>query len=224
MGNRKISSDVKCAAIRLWEKDLMSFGDILECVGFSERTFFRVLKIYRETGNVVKAPSNHRGRPRNLLFEDIQYLIALVHHRPDWFLDEFLGLMEHNRFISVHFTTIHRELANAGISSKKLKKIAKERNEDLRADFIRQMAQYAPEELCFLDEVHKDERTLYRRRGRAKKGKRAVMRGVFVRGRRVSAEGCLTLDGIVAGTVVEGSMTSDKFLYFLEHSVVRSET
>jgi transposase len=199
----------------------MSLSDILECIGFSRRTFYHVVKLYRDTGDVVKAPSNRRGRPRNLLFEDVQYLIALVHHRPDWFLDELLGLMEHNRFISVHFTTIHRELVHAGISLKKLKKIAKERNEDLRADFIRQMAQYAPEELCFLDEVHKDERTLIRRRGRARKGKRAVMQGVFVRGRRVSAEGCLTVDGMVAGTVVEGSMTSDKFLYYLEHSVVR---
>jgi len=46
------------------------------------------------------------------------------------------------------------------------------------------------------------------------------MRGVFVRGRRVSGEGLLTLDGIVASTVVEGSMTREKFLYFLEHTVV----
>lgn len=199
----------------------MSLTDILECVGFSKRTFYRVLKLYRDTGNVVKAPSNRRGRPRKLLFEDVEYLIALVHHRPDWFLDELLGLMEHNRFISVHFTTIHRELVHAGILLKKLKKIAKERNEDLRADFIRQMAQYAPEELCFLDEVHKDERTLIRRYGRARKGKRAIMQGVFVRGRRVSAEGCLSVDGMVTGTVVEGSMTSDKFLYYLEHSLVR---
>ena len=46
------------------------------------------------------------------------------------------------------------------------------------------------------------------------------MRGVFVRRHRVSGEGLLTLDGIVTSMVVEGSMTREKFLYFLEHTVV----
>jgi hypothetical protein len=44
-------------------------------------------------------------------------------------------------------------------------RIAKERNEVLRADFIACMAQYDPEELGFLDETSKDERTLIRRYG-----------------------------------------------------------
>ena len=50
------------------------------------------------------------------------------------------------------------------------------------------------------------------------------MRGVFVRGQRVSGKGLLRLDGIVASTVVEGSMTQEKHLYFLEHSVVSSSS
>jgi hypothetical protein len=68
----------------------------------------------------------------------------------------------------------------AGIPLKKLKCIAKELNEDLHADFVHKMAQYAPDELVFLDEVSKDKRTLHRRRGRSRKGKRDVMKGVFV--------------------------------------------
>jgi hypothetical protein len=49
------------------------------------------------------------------------------------------------------------------------------------------MAQYGPDELVFLDETSKDERTLFRRRGRSKEGTRATMRGVFVRGRRLQS-------------------------------------
>ena len=56
------------------------------------------------------------------------------------------------------------------------------------------MAQYQPEQLGFLDEVSKDERTLARHYGQSAKGKRAVKKGVFVRGRRFSAEGLLTID------------------------------
>ena len=147
-----------------------------------------------------------------------------VRQHPEWFLDELLDLLDSNRFISVHYTTIHRELEHAGISVKKLQIIAKEHDEDLRADLICQMGQYTAEELGFLDEFSKDERTSQRRCGRAKKGKRAVMRGVFVHGWRVSGEGLLMLDGIVTSTVVEGSMTWEKYLYFLEHSVVSSSS
>ncbi len=81
------------------------------------------------------------------------------------------------------------------------------------------MAQYSPEQLGFLDEVSKDERTSFRGRGRSRKGTRAVQKGVFVRGRRFSATGLLTLDGMVSNTVIEGSMTRELFLEYLEFTV-----
>ena len=48
-----------------------------------------------------------------------------------------------------------------------------------------------------------------------------VKKGVFVHGRHFSAEGLLTIDGMVANTVVEGLMTQDRFLQFLEFTVVQ---
>jgi len=46
------------------------------------------------------------------------------------------------------------------------------------------------------------------------------MKGVFVRGRCFSAEGLLSIDGMVASTVVEGSMMRDLFIEYLEFTVV----
>ncbi|KAF8836025.1 hypothetical protein BDN67DRAFT_1036392 [Paxillus ammoniavirescens] len=37
------------------------------------------------------------------------HLIKLVHHHPNWFLDELTTLMQENRFISVYYTTVHQE-------------------------------------------------------------------------------------------------------------------
>lgn len=82
------------------------------------------------------------------------------------------------------------------------------------------MAPYSPEQLGFLDEVSKDEHTAFRTHGRSRKGTRAVMKGVFIRGRRFSAEGLLSVDGMVATTVVEGSMMRALFLEYLEFTVV----
>ena len=106
-------------------------------------TFYRIWRLYRDsTGSVVKPKSLLQRRPRLLIFEDVDYLLRLVDHRLDWFLDELLHLLKTNRFISVHFTTIFRALEKAGVSCKKLMTIAKERNEVLRADFVARMAQY----------------------------------------------------------------------------------
>jgi len=146
-------------------------------------TFFRVQKIFRETGDVVKPRSAYCGHPRIQNHADVHYLIELIQHCPDWFLDELQGLLERNRFISVHYTTIHQELLRAGISLKKLHKVASERNEDLHADFIRQMARYEPEELIFIDKMSKDERTPVRRYGRAPRSEQASIIGPFVRGK-----------------------------------------
>jgi hypothetical protein len=83
------------------------------------------------------------------------------------------------------------------------------------------MARYTPEELGFIDETSKDERTVGRRYGRSKKGTCCAKKQPFVRGRRTSTEALLSLDGIIACTAVEGSMTKERFLTFLELNVVR---
>jgi transposase len=143
MGFRHISRDIKLAAIRLYEHDLLVLDDICDCCGLSLRTFYRILKLWRETGNITKPKKPFRGHPRRVLdYDDVQYLLCLVQDNPDYFLDKLLHLLKTKHFISIHFMTIHRELKWANISHKKLKHIAKERNEAHHTDFIGRMAQH----------------------------------------------------------------------------------
>ena len=115
---------------------------------------------------------------------------------------------------------IHWELVCVGISLKKLRKIAKERDKDKHAEFIRQMSQYTADEIGFIDETSKDERTTFRRYGRSAKGACVQRKGVFVHGCHLSAVGLLTLDEMVASNVIEGFFTAAKFTDFIEHGVV----
>jgi len=220
MGNHKISPDVKITAICLYEQQLLPLWQILQCVGFSCHTFFHTIKLFNETGEVVKPASHSRGQPRSLNHEDLSYLLQLIQHCPSWFLDDLQGLLESNRFISIHFSTIHRELERAGVSLKKLRKVAQERDKDLHADFIQRMAQYAPDEMTWMDETLKDEWTAIRCYGRSKKSLHASMKGVFVRGRRLTAVATMSIDGIIAGHVVEGSLCHADFLTFPKDAVV----
>ena len=108
----------------------------------------------------------------------------------------------------------------AGVSCKKLKRIALERNEEARSVFIDHISQYRPEELAFIDETSKNEKTPSRTYGRSKRGRRAQMRQQFVRGTCLTATALLTMDGITTSVVVEGSMTKQLYLEFLEKQVV----
>lgn len=218
---RRIDDQVKLAALRLWDRGLLPLPEILSVVDFSERTFRRMRKLWRETGRVSKPPSNLRGRPRLLHQDDLTYLLTLIRYRPHFFLDELQGLLQNNRFISVHFTTIHRELERRHYSTKVLRRIASERSPIRRARFILRMGQYTPDQLMMTDETSKDEKTTMRRRGRALKGQRAEAHDVFVRGTRYSLLPLLTLEGIVAAIIVEGSVTRRIFLRFLEKHVAR---
>lgn len=126
MPYRSISDDLKLAVICLYNRQLLSIPDILDAVGISRPTFFRVLKQYRATGHVSKPKSLRRGRPRALNYSDVYHLLELVKQRPDWFLDELQHLLETNHFISVHYTTIYNTLQRARISVKKLRRVAQE--------------------------------------------------------------------------------------------------
>ncbi|KAG2030314.1 hypothetical protein BDR03DRAFT_878644 [Suillus americanus] len=51
---RKISRDVKLAAINIYEHQHLSLQNIPTCVRFLESTFWHVLKLWHETGNIVE--------------------------------------------------------------------------------------------------------------------------------------------------------------------------
>jgi transposase len=220
MPGRIVQSQVKLAAMNLYERDILPLNNILDIVGFSESTFWRTRKLWRTTGWVEKPKSTTTGCRRILQRDDLNYILNLVKLRPDWFIDEMLNLLKHNRYISVHFTTIFRELERLGMSRKKMKRIAAERNERVRMDFVRRMAEYPADYLGFLDETSKNDRTYSRGYGRSKKGQRAKKKEKFVRGTRLTATGLLTVDGMMANRVVEGSMKRADYLDFIEHEVV----
>ncbi|KAG2369251.1 hypothetical protein BDR07DRAFT_1181561, partial [Suillus spraguei] len=126
---RKISCDVKIAAMKLYKDAHMSKDDIIHCVGFFKSTFWRTLKLWRETGDVITPLCTTRGWPHLLYYNDVDYLVQFIEHRPTWFLDELAKMLDSNQFISIHYVTVHRTLEHAGVSYKKLQHIAKERNE-----------------------------------------------------------------------------------------------
>ena len=115
-----------------------------------------------------------------------------------------------------------RTLCQLHLTNKDVSGRALERNVEQRAIFMNRMEDLVedPNMLMFGDEASKDERTSARRRGWSLRGSRCVQRKCFVRGQRYSILPILTLDGIIAYDIIEGSVTSDRFLQFLQELVV----
>ena len=107
MPNCKISHNLKLAALSLHQHGAVLLSDILQCLGIFQMTFFHVQKIFHETGDVVKPQSAYCGHPWIQNHVNVHYLIELIQHCPDWFLNELQGLLEKNCFINMHYTTIH---------------------------------------------------------------------------------------------------------------------
>jgi len=221
MVNRRISDDLKMAALRLKARGRDTLPEILDIVKFSRRTFYKTQHRYQQTGSVAKAAAIGRGRPQKMIPGDIQYLLRLAKHKPTMFLDEYQQCLEQYRLLSISMSTIHREFFRAGLSVKRVQKMAAKRSPTKQADFIRRISQHPVTSLIVLDEVSKDNRTYARLWGQSGRGEQVEVPQPFVRKRRFSMLASLVLDeGIVAAQVVEGSFTRDLFLKYLRDDLV----
>jgi len=79
---------------------------------------------------------------------------------------------------------------------------------------------YTSNQLIFLDESAKDERSLSRLYGYSPRNTRAHKKVVFIRGKRYTILPALTLDGFVAVDIFEGSCDRKRFVDFVLDQVV----
>ncbi|GET01199.1 homeodomain-like protein [Rhizophagus clarus] len=128
--------------------------------------------------------------------------MQLINKRKDWFLDELVAEM-------------------AKRTLKVLKTATKKRSEILRANYILTIGtHYNPEQLIFLDESSKDERTLSRHYGYSPKNTHAIQKVVFLRGTKYTILPALSLDGILAVDIMVGSYNKERFCAFILSQVL----
>ena len=79
---------------------------------------------------------------------------------------------------------------------------------------------FQPEQLIFIDESAKDEHTLCRQYGYSQRNQAAIKKVVFLRGKRYTILPALSLDGIIALDIMEGSCNKERFRNFILSRVV----
>ena len=131
-----------------------------------------------------------------------------------WFLwDEFdIRMSEY---------TISRWLKKEDIRKKRIRFLAAERNQFLRDDWIRRLAQWKHYQMIFIDESAANERTKDRKHGWAPIDVRPTEHRPHKRSERRSILPAYTSrGGYIAYEIFQGSITKDLFLEFLRNKVM----
>jgi hypothetical protein len=98
-----------------------------------------------------------------------------------------------------------------------------ERNEIVRAHYLVTIGEhYNRNQLIFLDESAKDDRSLSRLYGYSPRNMPAQKKVIFIRGKRYTILPALTLEGFVAVDIFEGSCNRKRFVDFVLNQVVNN--
>jgi transposase len=222
MPTRTISKDLKSRIPILFHVQGYRVRDICEVLGVRKTMVYSVLRNHRLFGTTTNPHARPSRRHRILDVADINLIRALLFHHHTMYLDEIQLELEQRRNVRVSIPTLVRTLRRIQFSSKAVSIKALERNDLLRAVYMNRIGLEVPnmDMVMFADESAKDDRTDGRKTGWSMIGSRCVQRRCFIRGRRFSILPILTLDGIITYDIIEGSVTADRFLQFLNEMVV----
>ncbi|GES97782.1 homeodomain-like protein [Rhizophagus clarus] len=216
---KTLAEDLKWRIILL-HNDGYSKRQIANLLYIGETLVKKVIHIYAKWGCVVNPWKLTPGRKKVFSRSDMNVLRDIVHEHVDYYLDEYIEEMQARTGKRVSVSTLWRSLAYCGITRKKLHKAALERNELLRGVFIASIGHYRIDQLVFMDESSKDERTSTCFYGYSEINSKAIKKVVFIRGKRYTLLPALTKTGIIAVDIMEGSCTKQRFKEFVVSQVL----
>lgn len=218
----RIPNNTRLQIVR-WHTELgLTAEQCRTLAGCSRRTAEKILGWSREYDTVNNPFARGQpGRKRTLSTPDLEYIASVLEARPKIFLDELQKDLAEHRGVDVTLSTLSRTLRRLAVSKKKVSSAAAERNEQLRAGWQFEYGDIPAEYFVWLDESSVDDLTNLRKHGWAAMGQACVSRDTFIRGQRYSVLPALTVEGIIALDIFEGSVNKEKFISFIENEIVR---
>ncbi|KAF8230764.1 hypothetical protein L208DRAFT_1064332, partial [Tricholoma matsutake] len=134
-----------------------------------------------EIGEVCK-DRTHMGHAPLMSQEAVMFMLVLLDHDPDLYLDEIQQQLEDQHGVIVSLATVWQTLRRLGITSKKLSRAALERCADACQEFTLKVGNEPPERLVCVDEAAVNILTSYRENGWSRQGLHARKRTKFVCG------------------------------------------
>ena len=125
----------------------MNYQEIADLLFMSERSVRRYVDLYMSTGGVEA--SGYRHGPQQLLsdFKQITVLQSLV-NKPTIYLEELQKDLNEATGTLVSLATICRTVHRLGFTRKRVQKIALQRSDDLRAQYMADISVFFARNAC----------------------------------------------------------------------------
>jgi transposase len=183
-------------------------------------TVYHILTRFDKTGSPHALPQGHR--PPELEQDDILYILALLEANPTLYLDEIQLRLKTAQHMEVSLATICHTLYRQGWSRKVVSRAAMERDKLLRSGWIYEHADIPKHCFMWLDEAGVSDCDHRREEGWAPVGVAPVRSEPFGRDLRLTMLPVLTEEGIIAMDILDGGVTKERFIQFLNEQVVCS--
>jgi transposase len=189
--------------------------EMANAAGCSDRTIRNIDTNMRLFGD-TRAPANGAGRQRLITPPMLAALCDRLLEKPGLFRDEMAVFLydEFNVLVSVH--SIGRALASIKWTKKVTRRIANERNADLRDFYLHKLSFFRSHQLVYVDESGCDKRIGFRRTGWSPLGVAPVEVARFHRDCRHQILPAYTQDGVLFSKVFQGSTDGAVFEDFIE--------
>jgi len=148
----------------------LTYEEIASRLSVDPSTVWRAVQRFEEHGTVDSCYT-HEGPPKKLTALDEFVILEAVINRPAIHLYEIQRLVEQTTGTTISESAICRFLHKNNFSRKKLQRVARQRSEDLRAQFTSDCSLYSSETLVFIDETGSDRRHAMRKFGYSLVGK-----------------------------------------------------
>ncbi len=117
-------------------------------------------------------------------------------------------------------STLCNFLKKSNFSRKKMQLVARQRDQELRVAFVRDVSLYAKQVLVFVDETGCDRRDALRKYGYGVRGKPVKCQKLLVRGERISVIAAMTIGGILDLKISRENVTGEIFTDFTRRQLL----
>jgi len=203
----------------VWQREVLGHGyqTIAKNLNVDVSTVWRTVKLFKDSGSVDNKYARNKSRSAEKLTPVIEfYVLHSILRSPGIYLREIQAELLAITGTEVWPSSICRFLKERNFSRQKLRMVAAQQDDDLRAKFACDVASYEPEMLVFLDETGCDRRNSLRKYGYSLRGKPAMSKKLLVRGERVSAIAFMSVNGILDLKVVAGNVNGEIYTDFVE--------
>ena len=195
----------------------LTYREIARNLNVDAATVCRVAKLFEETGTVNKRshPHGYDHHLKQLTKCDEYFIAELVVEKPGIYLRELQPEVHKLTGTDISTSTICNFLHENRFSHRKLTRIARQRSDILRCQYMFDTSIFSSEMFVFLDESGSDRRDALRRYGYSLRGMPAKALSMFPRGNHFSAIAAMCSEGVLACKIVEGGVNALTFETFL---------